>query len=395
MSHRIAIVSDYYYPQLGGITEQVHGQARELTRRGHEVTVVVPRPLVVPRTIDPEPPHADFEIKRIGVAYPSYVNGSETLQTLSPRVPFALDRLFRERVFDVVHVHNPFGVMFPMSAIMRSRAPATVATTHSVVPPNYRLLRAFARPLGVLMRRVDAHIAVSNAVVDSFRPYFPQLEFEVIANAVDTSFFSPDAEPLSHLAGRRTVLFVGRFDPRNGLKHMLEVFIELRSKRSDVQLVVLGDGPLRPLLKRLVPAELEADVRFEGRVNRLRPRYLASAEIFCTPCRLASFGMVVLEAMSSGIPVVATRLPGFAEVMQDRVHGLMVDDPDDVLSFVSALDTLLDDPGRARALGRAGRDRVVSTFAWSRVGDSLEELYDRLLGSRRRHRSTSAVASRG
>src|SRR5262249_1656069 len=162
MPLRIGIVSDYYYPQLGGITEQVHGQATELTRRGHEVTVIAPRLLVGPRTVDPEPPPADFEIQRIGVAYPSYINGSETLQTLSPRIPFALDRLFRSRGFDVLHVHNPFGVMFPMSAIMRSQAPVTVATTHSVVPTGYRLLRTFTRPLSVLLRRVDAHIAVSN-----------------------------------------------------------------------------------------------------------------------------------------------------------------------------------------------------------------------------------------
>jgi phosphatidylinositol alpha-mannosyltransferase len=395
MRLRIAIVSDYYYPQLGGITEQVHGQATELTRRGHEVTVIVPRLLVVPRTVDPESPPVNFEVQRIGVAYPSYVNGSETLQTLGPRIPFELDRLFRERGFDVLHVHNPFGLMFPMSAIMRSRAPVTVATTHSVVPKDYRLLRTFARPLRALLRRVDAHIGVSRAVVDSFRPYFPELAFEVIANGVDTSFFSPDAEPLPHLAGERNILFVGRFDPRNGLKHMLEAFIKLRCRRSDVRLVVLGDGPMRPLLKRLVPPELAADVRWEGRVNRLRPRYLASAEIFCTPCRLASFGMVVLEAMSSATPVVATRLPGFAELMQDGVHGLMVDEPDDIPGFVAALDSLLEDPQRARALGQAGRERVVTTFAWSRVGDSLEELYTCLLEARRALRPASAAASRG
>jgi phosphatidylinositol alpha-mannosyltransferase len=394
MSLRIAIVSDYYYPQLGGITEQVHGQATELTRRGHEVTVIVPRLLVAPRAVDPEPPPVNFEIQRIGVAYPSYVNGSETLQTLSPRIPFELDRLFRERGFDVLHVHNPFGVMFPMSAIMRSRATVTVATTHSVVPSDYQLLRTFARPLRAILRRVDTHIAVSNAVVDSFRPYFPGLEFEVIPNGVDTSFFSPDAEPLPHLAGGRNILFVGRFDPRNGLKHMLEAFVELRLTRSDVGLVVLGDGPLRPLLKRLVPPELNADVRFEGRVNRLRPRYLASAEIFCTPCRLASFGMVVLEAMSTATPVVATRLPGFAEVMQDGVHGLMVDEPDDIPGFVSALQGLLDDPQRARALGQAGRERVASRFAWPLVADSLEELYARLLAARRARQSSAVAAGR-
>src|SRR5262249_43027714 len=147
--------------------------------------------------------------------------------------------------------------------------------------------------------------------------------------------------------------------------------------------------------KRLVPSELETDIRFEGRVNRLRPRYLASAEIFCTPRRLASFGMVVLEAMSSGTPVVAARLPGFAEVMQDGVHGLMLNEPDDTASFVAALDTLLADPQRARALGRAGRERVVTTFAWSQTGDSLEELYTRLLSARGARRSRPLPASRG
>jgi glycosyltransferase involved in cell wall biosynthesis len=176
---------------------------------------------------------------------------------------------------------------------------------------------------------------------------------------------------------------------------MLEAFVELRRRRSDVRLVVLGDGPMRPLLKRLVPPELATDVRFEGRINRLRPRYLASAEIFCTPCRLASFGMVVLEAMSSATPVVATRLPGFAEVMQDGVHGLMVDEPDDLSGFVAALDSLLEDPRRARALGEAGRERVMTAFAWSRVGDSLEELYTRLLAARRAGRLTSLAASGG
>jgi glycosyltransferase involved in cell wall biosynthesis len=177
---------------------------------------------------------------------------------------------------------------------------------------------------------------------------------------------------------------------------MLEAFVELRRSRSDARLVVLGDGPMRPLLKRLVPPELAADVSFEGRVNRLRPRYLASAEIFCTPCGLASFGMVLLEAMSCGTPVVATRLPGFAEVMQDGVHGLMVDRPDDRAGFAAALDSLLEDPQRARALGQAGRGRVVGTFEFSQVGDSLEELYTRLLAVRSgAPRSTSAATSHG
>jgi len=141
---------------------------------------------------------------------------------------------------------------------------------------------------------------VSDAVIQSLEPYFPGLSFTTIPNGIDTNFFTPGAEPIPELAGTRTIVFVGRFDPRNGVKHMIRAFARLRQTRDNVALVIVGDGPLRPLIERMVPEALRRDVTFAGRVNRLRPRYLASAEILCTPCSLASFGMVLLEGMSSG-----------------------------------------------------------------------------------------------
>src|SRR5713226_2991256 len=136
---RIAIVSSYYYPQLGGITEHVHGQASELARRGHEVTVVTPRLLRIPKTVDADDlPEPSFEVCRVGRAFPFYANGAETLVTLGPRLRFALDRLFAERQFDVVHIHNPLGPMLPITATMRSRAPVTVGTLQ-LLPPWERL----------------------------------------------------------------------------------------------------------------------------------------------------------------------------------------------------------------------------------------------------------------
>ena len=174
-------------------------------------------------------------------------------------------------------------------------------------------------------------------------------------------------------------MFVGRFDPRNGVKHMIGAFTALRSARDDVRLVIVGDGPLRMLVEHMVPADLRDDVVFAGRVNQLRRRYLASAEILCTPCSLASFGMVLLEGMSAGLPVVASRLPGFEFVMRDGIDGVMVDRADDELGFAAALGGLLDDPALARRMGASGRSRAVSTFAWPVVADALEALYEELL----------------
>lgn len=382
---RIAIVSDYYYPQLGGITEHVHGQATELSRRGHDVTVVTPRLLHAPKTVDADDlPERTFDLRRSGRAFPFYVNGGETLINATPHLPFSLDRFFAEQRFDVVHVHNPFAPMLPVSAIMRSPAPVTVATIHSVVPPAYKPLRAMQYLLRIVFRRLDERICVSPAVVDSISPYFPGLRFCTIPNGIDADFFSPDAPPLPQLGGKRNILFVGRFDPRNGIRHMIGAFTTLRRMRDDVRLVVLGDGPLRPLVERMVPEWLRDDVVFAGRVNRLRPRYHASAELLCSPCGLASFGMVLLEAMSAGLPIVATRLPGFEQVMTDGVHGIMVDQADDEHGFARALDRLLDDPAAAHAMGAAGRRCALDTFAWPLVAARLEALYEEILARKGR-----------
>jgi phosphatidylinositol alpha-mannosyltransferase len=392
---RIAIVTDYYYPQLGGITEHAYGQATELARRGHDVTLITPKLLVTPKSVDHAPPRPEtFEVVRVGRAYPFFINASETLLTVGPRLPFQVGRAFAEHPFDVLHVHNPFGPMLPITAIMRSRARVTVGTIHSVVPDGYKPLRLFRRLLQIVFARLDARVAVSSAVVDSIQPYFPMLDFDVIPNGIDTSFFSPDAEPLAHLNGeKRNILFVGRFDPRNGLKEMLRAFTLLRERRNDVRLVVLGDGPLRPVHERSVPAHLRDDVLFEGRVDQLRPRYLASSDVLCTPCHLASFGMVLLEAMSSGVPVVASQISGFQLLMQQGVQGLLVDHDGDGTHFCGALDQLLEDPDLARRMGAAGRERALSSFSWDVVADQLEELYERLLEERGYARRTAVLTA--
>ena len=193
---RIAIVSEHYYPQLGGITEHAHGQATELALRGHEVTLITPGLLVAPTTVDGAPPRDEpFEIVRVGRALPFYINASEAQLELGPLLASAIGRVFARGRFDVVHVHNPFGVAMPIIAIMRSRAPVTVGTIHSVVPDGYKPLRLMRRPLRTVFARLDARIAVSEAVIDSVQPHFPGLSFEVIPNGVDTDFFSPGAAP--------------------------------------------------------------------------------------------------------------------------------------------------------------------------------------------------------
>jgi phosphatidylinositol alpha-mannosyltransferase len=146
-----------------------------------------------------------------------------------------------------------------------------------------------------------------------------------------------------------------------------------------VRLVVVGDGPLRAKYEHQITDEQRPHVHFAGRLNRSRPNHLVAGDVFCTPCNRASFGMVLLEAMSCGQPVVASRISGFQLVMQEGVQGVLVHPADDAGRFAAELGRLLDDPDERRRMGEAGRATALEHYAWPRVAAKLENYYDDLL----------------
>ena len=381
---RIAIVTDYYYPMLGGITEHVHGQARELARRGHEVTVVTGHLLRTPPIADQDArPVVDegFDVVRVGVGVPLYGNASQTIHTVPAGLVLQLRRLFKRLGVDVVHLHAPYNPS--MCAIAPLAIPSRavgVATYHSVFAPGV-LLDVFAPILRRWLGRLDAHVVVSEACIGSLAPYFPY-HYRIIPNGIDDRHFSPEAEPLPELreGGKPLILFLGRFDPRNGLPTMLEAFQQVHAEHEgSVRLCIVGDGPLGNVYRRKLPERVAGDVIWAGRVDWSRPRYYASADIHCTPCQRASFGMVLLEAMSTGRPVVASRISGFQLLMEHGKQGLMVSPADDANRFAQALLYLLDRPAERARMGREGRITAVTRYAWSSVAVQLEQLYVELL----------------
>jgi phosphatidylinositol alpha-mannosyltransferase len=147
----------------------------------------------------------------------------------------------------------------------------------------------------------------------------------------------------------------------------------------EVRLVVVGDGPLRSFYQKRVPREIVDDVVWAGRVNWRRPNYYTAADIHCTPCSRASFGMVLLEAMSCGRPVVASRISGFQLVMEHGRHGLMISPADDADRFAEGLLYLLDRPAERARMGREGRRTAVTTYSWTKIARQLEDYYVGLL----------------
>lgn len=376
---RIAIVTDYYYPQLGGITEHVHGQAMHLHLRGHEVTVITGHLWRPPKVVDPgyQPErHVPFEVLRIGPALRAYGNASQTLHTFDPLIAHRLKRLFARRRFDVIHTHAPYNPSFVLLVpFVTPSTSITIGTFHSVFAQT-RGLDLVAPLMRRSIARLDGKIVVSEACIDSLMPYFP-FEYTVIPNGIDDEHFSPEALPLPRFAdGVPTILFLGRFDPRNGLGTMIDAFVRVRRERAEqIRLVVVGDGPLRAFYERRVPADLAADIVWAGRVNWDRPRYFASADILCTPCNKASFGMVLLEAMSCGVPVVASDISGFQLLMEHGRQGLIVSPADDDRAFADGIERLLDNPEERRRMGCEGRITAVNNYSWTNVVGRLEAFY--------------------
>ena len=387
---RIAIVTDFYYPSLGGITEHVDGQARGLQALGHEVTVVTGRIVRTPPVQDdampvPEP---TFEIARLGTAVPMYVprwgNNAQTTHTLGPWLGRRLRDFFRDRGFDVIHVHAPYNPPFPAWAIANAPDDAVVvATFHSVFPQTIGMdiLAEWTRPW---IERLDGRICVSEACIGSLVPYYPYA-YDVIPNGIDTDHFSPDAEPVAELTGdHRSIVFVGRFDPRNGVDTMIQAHQLLFAERGPaVRLIVVGDGPLRPYYERMVSDAARPFVHFAGRLNRSRPNYLVTGDVFCTPCDRASFGMVLLEAMSCGRAVAASRISGFQLLMEDGRQGYLVHPAKSAERFAAALARLLDDDAGRERMAAEGRRTALERYAWPQVGAQLENYYADLTAGRR------------
>jgi phosphatidylinositol alpha-mannosyltransferase len=366
---RIGIFTEYYEPSVGGIQEHVRHFSREARRLGHRVTVVTSEMPDVADGARPAP-HADGpEVIRVGRSFPIYNNGGVGRVTGGARLSGAIRDLLAGARFDVVHVHAPLTPVLPLLAIHHATGPV-VGTFHTHFRPGL----AFRLAAGLLQRyldRLDAAIAVSRACLAPLQGRL-RSEVRIVPNGVDVERFGRGQRLRRLDDGRVNVLWVGRPEPRNGLDRMLAAFALVR-ERLDARLVVLGDGPLLPRYRARVPARLAADVLFAGRVVDERPDWYASAHVLCAPTRIASFGVTLLEAMACGVPVLASDIEGFREVLHPGQEGELLP-PDDPHAWARAIATLVRDPVRAAAYSDAGR-RTARRYAWPDVAREVLDVY--------------------
>jgi phosphatidylinositol alpha-mannosyltransferase len=360
---RIALVCPYDWRAAGGVQVHVRSLAARLRDREHEVTVLTPT------TAPPSEPWVRSIGRPIRVPYRG---------TVAPIAPLAFRRtraVLGEVRPDVVHVHEPLTPSASMFAALADAAPV-VATVHAYLDRSIAMEVA-----GPILRRVWRHVtvgvAVSDAAASFLRRVVPDAALEIVPNGVDVSAFS-SAEPRTDLSGGRRILWVNRLDAQKGFPVALAAFSKVLVEIPDATFIVVGEGKDRESL-RLLTEQAFARVDMRGAIENVEvPAYHTGCEVFvASAVGQESFGIAVVEAMAAGIPVVASDIPGYREVLTDGVEGLLVP-PRDPEALAAGLVRILREPELAARLGEAGRARA-RAFDWPIVVDRLEELYGRAI----------------
>jgi phosphatidylinositol alpha-mannosyltransferase len=219
-------------------------------------------------------------------------------------------------------------------------------------------------------------IAVSASTTVALDRYF-DADWKIIPNGIDTDVFNPSAPaPRGFPRDVPTILFLGRFDPRNGLSTLIEAFRRVKSATREAKLVVVGDGPLRDHYYRVAGGD--KDIVFVGAVLEGRPSYYAHSTVYACPTTKASFGITLLESMACETPVVCSDILGFRDVVVHDREALMVPCGDHH-ALADSLVRILDDPALAMRLGSTGRQNSLA-YSWARVTTQVLEVYRTVLG---------------
>src|SRR5436305_5312346 len=319
---KIGLVSPYDWSYPGGVRDHVWHLANEFIAMGHDVRIMAP-------ASGPKRKLTEKYILKMGGTTPIPINGSIARIMLDPSIALRVRRVLQREHFDVIHVHESL-VPGLSQTVLRCSKVVTVGSFYVFSYPSIystsNLAYASTYPfLRLLFRRLSGRIAASTAALQFVSRYFPAA-YRVIPNGVNLDRFSQQIAPLPQfMDGKQNILFVGRFEKRKGAKYLLRAIPRIRERFPPTRFIFVGEGRLRRGFQQFVERQDWQDVVFSGYVSDSDlPRYFASAHIFCSPATGGeSLGIVLLEAMAAGKPIVASNISGYATVVSHGIDGLL------------------------------------------------------------------------
>jgi phosphatidylinositol alpha-mannosyltransferase len=370
---KIALVSPYDFVYPGGVAVHISHLERYFTRMGHEVKVIAPASKAISGFGDRFIP--------IGKPRPIPSSGSIARLTISPWLASRIKTVLEQERFDVIHLHEP---LMPMlcTTVLRLSSTANIGTFHACHGrPGYNLAKPFGKwLLKRWFRKLNGKIAVSKPAMEFAYEHFPGY-YNIIPNGVDIDHFSPDVTPIDKFGdGKLNILFVSRLEKRKGLNYLIKAFRRVKQEIPNSRLIIVGPGTRlrRKYEKQVVRSGLK-DVIFTGLVSYEElPRYYKTADVFCAPATgRESFGIILLEAMATGKPIVASNIDGYASVVTHNVEGLLVP-PGNEEMLARALVSLLTDRALRQEMGAKGRAKALE-YSWERVAQNVLNYYVRVL----------------
>jgi len=360
---RIGIVCPYAWDIPGGVSAHVHDLANALIRKGHHVSVIAPA-----ESDENLPYFVESTGKPRAVRY----NGSVARLSFGPLVARRVSKWIEQGEFDVLHVHEPLAPSVSVLACWAAKGPI-VATWHSSMDRS-RVILSLAKLAQTVMEKVSARIAVSPAAKQTMIEHLGG-DAVIIPNGVDVQSFA-SAQPMTGWgSAQKTLVFFGRVDEsRKGLDVLLSALPKIRESFPDLKVLIAGPGDCDDLLEDLSVEDRRAITQL-GLVDEIeKPNVYASGTVYVAPNTGGeSFGIVLLEAMASGTPVIASDLAAFKRVLQDGECGKLFTNEDSD-SLAQAVIELLNDDQEQDRLRAAGLARVVE-FDWDTVADEVIEVY--------------------
>ncbi|MDY6892889.1 MAG: glycosyltransferase family 4 protein [Chloroflexota bacterium] len=371
---KIALVCPYDMAYPGGVGIHISRLEENFIRMGHEVTIIAP-------SSKPRETLQNGDVIVLGRPVPIRASGSIVRVPVSPLLLFSgriPDILNREK-FDVIHIHEPLLPVLATSVLHYTSQELAVGTFHAYRNNSWGY--PFWKPI-ILNRwfnKLDGRIAVSNAAKGFVNQYFPA-EYTIIPNGIDLQHFKNHTEPLEQYCDDKlNILFVGRMEKRKGFKYLLGAYEQVKREFPHCRLIVVGPKDRSwQKYRRLAIARNLQDIVFAGFASYDDlPRYYRSADIFCSPATgKESFGLVLLEAMAAGKPIIASNIAGYADVVSHGVDGLLVK-PQDTRALADGLLQLLRDKPLRERMGAMGELKA-QDYSWESVAQRVIDYYQEL-----------------
>jgi phosphatidyl-myo-inositol alpha-mannosyltransferase len=370
---KIALVSPYDFSYPGGVNTHITALYNNFTSMGHQVRVIAPASKEVNKFGE--------HFIRIGRPFPIPVSDSISRVSVSLHLAPTIKKVMAAEKFDVVHLHEPFMPMV-CSATLRFSNTVNVGTFHAAGgEPGYK----FGRPITTWMlayrsRKLHGHIAVSKPAADYASQFVPA-DYMIIPNGVDVHHFRPDVPLIEkYCDGKLNIVFLGRLEFRKGLNYLLKAFYEVKRQMPNTRLIICGGGTrLRKRYEQWVKDVRLQDVVFTGPPTFAElPGYYRTADIFCAPnTSHESFGLILIEAMATGRPVVASDIEGFASVVTDGQEGFLVP-PMTVGPLASVLLKLLNDKQLRLQMGQKGLV-TAKKYDWEGIAPRILAYYQKTI----------------